>query len=405
MGACPIALGCNPLYSHIDGCFPLPGCKNVKEHFKDTKVLIPKEAFTGDPNQARWVSDFHHIAPYAKIDSHTHKLLLRTRRDMVRTQSGGGFGATVSSTRWNKYGTFSAKFKSGATGPGIVTAFLLSNPALGEEISFELTGRDPKKVITNYYRRVRPVEHLEEFIQYQLGGDSKRSNGYHSTAYKLESHEESHDLKRDSTKYDLVYKIEWNDKMIRWSVDGKVIRTVLAQDVNDAFHGGLPEDAMQLQLTMWDAGYAIETRGWAGGKTSYGPDNLDEYVTTVDSIEISCADSKEGNKPWPGNDALKRLMKTHALEAEQAKRYQKMNKGAKNQDQEGMHYGDYYEYEHEGFFARLRSFLQMTILSIIKWTFVLLALVCGAAYFTEPKATTTATTHTSTRSNQRNVVS
>ena len=324
---------------------------------------------------------------------------------MVKTQSGGGFGATVSSTRWNKYGTFTAKFRSGSTGPGIVTAFLLSNPALGEEISIELTGRDPKRVITNYYRRVQPAETFKESVQHHFGGGNgaHSRNHHHHHVSTLESHEESHELKRDSTKHDLVYKIEWTDKMIRWSVDGKVLRTVLAKDVNTPALGGLPEKPMQLQLTVWDAGHAVETRDWAGGKTDYGPDNLDEYITTVDSVEINCFDSKEGKKPWPGPDALKRLKEAQALEAERAKRYRKMNKGKKSGD--GKFHGgqEHHGYGHEeGFFARMWRYMEMAILSLMKWTFVLLALVCGAAYFTEPK-TTTSTTRISPTSNQRNL--
>ncbi|OAQ33925.1 glycoside hydrolase family 16 protein [Linnemannia elongata AG-77] len=402
MEACPISLGCDPTHSHVEGCFPLPACRNIKDQFKQSNLLIPKQAFTGDPNQAHWISDFHHIAPYAKIDHHNHKLLLHTRRDMVKTQSGGGFGATVSSTRWNKYGTFTAKFRSGATGPGIVTAFLLSNPALGEEISFELTGRDPKRVITNYYRRVRPTETLEEAVQHRLGGNNgvHGHNHRHQPVWKLDSHEESHELKRDSTKHDLVYKIEWTDKMIRWSVDGKVLRTVLAKDAL----GGLPENPMQLQLTVWDAGHAVETRDWAGGKTDYGPDNLDEYITTVDSIEVSCFDSKEGNKPWPGPDALKRLKKAQALEAEMAKRYRKMNKGKKGGDTKFYGGQEQHGYGHEeGYFARMLAYMEMVVLSLIKWTFMLLALVCGAAYFTQPKTTESTTRTSPSSSSQRNL--
>ncbi|KAG0277901.1 hypothetical protein BGZ96_002654 [Linnemannia gamsii] len=395
MEACPVSLGCDPTHSHLEGCFPLPACRNTKDQFKHANLLIPKQAFTGDPNQAHWISDFHHIAPYAKIDQHNHKLLLRTRRDMVKTQSGGGFGATISSTRWNKYGTFITKFRSGATGPGIVTAFLLSNPALGEEISFELTGRDPKRVITNYYRRVRSSETLEKSFQHHLGDASKGVHSHHHhPASTLESHEESHELKRDSTKHDLVYKIEWTDKMIRWSVDGKVLRTVLAKN-----------NLMQLQLTTWDAGHAIETQDWAGGKTDYGADNLDEYVTTVHSIEMNCFDSKEGNKPWPGPDALKRLKKAQALEAEMAKKFKKLNKGKKIGD--GKFYGGHQEYHgrEESWFSRVGGFLHMILLSLIKWTFVLLALVCGAAYFTQPKTTATATTRStsSSSSDKRNL--
>lgn len=280
---------------------------------------------------------------------------------MVKTQSGGGFGATVSSTRWSKYGTFTSKFKSGSSGRGIVTAFLLSNPALGEEISFEITGKDPTTIITNYYHRVMP---------HPNNGD--HGHHPHHQHSQLIPHEESIVIKKDTSAKELVYKIEWTESMIRWSVDGKVIRTVHAKDPAVQSEGGLPENAMQLQLTVWDAGFAPETKSWAGGETDYGEDNLKEYVATVDFVEMTCQDQKEGLKAWPGPEALKRLKKAEAEAAASAKRFQKHNK------------------KHGGLFSSTAHFFEIAILSLIKWTCLLLALVCGAAYFAEPKAKTTA---------------
>ncbi|KAF9363770.1 hypothetical protein BGX34_003377 [Mortierella sp. NVP85] len=361
MEACPIALGCDSRHSHLDGCFSLPACRHLKETFNDKTHVIPKLDFTGDPLQADWISNYHHIAPYAKVDPRQRKLLLHVRRDMVKTQSGGGFGATVSTTRWNKYGTFTAKIRSGSTGPGIVTAFLLSNPALGEEISFELTGKDPKKVITNYYRRIpaSPAATVRGPLQASRQANIIPHSHPHVHS-RLESHEEIHDLKRDSTTHDLVYKIEWNEKQIRWTVDGKVLRTVLAKDI--ASEGGLPENAMQLQLTIWDAGHTLETTTWAGGMTEYGLDNLIEYVATVSSVQITCHDVKEGKKPWPGPEATKRLKLARAHEAKLAKMIAHSETG--------------------GLLARLKRFIENAILSLIKWACLVLAIICATAYVT-----------------------
>ncbi|KAG0239485.1 concanavalin A-like lectin/glucanase domain-containing protein [Mortierella sp. GBAus27b] len=368
MEACPIALGCDSRHSHPEACFPLPPCRHLKETFKDSSRLVPKQDFTGDPQQANWISNYHHIAPYAKIDPRHHRLLLRTRREMVKTQSGGGFGATISSTRWSKYGTFIAKIQSGSTGPGIVTAFLLSNPVRGEEISFELTGKDPKKVVTNYYRRI-PAANADHPSQHQQPFQAHASPQAYS---RLESHEEIHDLKRDSTQHELVYKIEWNEKHIRWSVDGKVIRTVFGKDV--ASQGGLPEDAMQLQLTIWDAGYTPEASAWAGGRTDYGGDNLKEYVATVNWIEVRCKNSKEGRKPWPGSVASKRLQ----LARDQAAKRSSKGRG----------YGD----AETGLFAAIIRFIETVTLSLFKWVFMFMAVVCGAAYFAPPTPKVVAST-------------
>ncbi|KAF9417828.1 hypothetical protein BGZ94_009859 [Podila epigama] len=277
---------------------------------------------------------------------------------MVKTQSGGGFGSTVSSTRWNKFGTFSAKLKSGSTGQGIVTAFLLSNPAMGEEISFELTGKDSHQVVTNYYRRV-PGNHMDPLTHAA------------ATRSSLVSHEEIIELQKDTTKYEMTYKIDWCEEYIKWYVDGKLIRSVSAKDSV----GGLPTNPMQLQVTIWDAGHVPETMNWAGGMTHYGDDNLDEYVATVDSIEITCKDPKEGQKPWPGPEATKRLKKAR----ENARRLN----------------GESW------FLAWLKRLFEWSVLTLIKWTCLLLALVFGAAYFTEPKPTMvrTASSPSSSRKN------
>ncbi|KAF9089254.1 hypothetical protein BGX27_002527, partial [Mortierella sp. AM989] len=213
---------------------------------------------------------------------------------------------------------------------------------------------DPKKVITNYYRRVSAID----------TGMKQSQDGLHVTAHprslhRLEPHEEIHELKHDTTKHELVYKIEWNEQMIRWSVGKKVLRVVRASDI--AAVRGLPKNAMQLQLTIWDAGHKAETTNWAGGQTFYGVDNSEEYVASISSIEIVCQNPSEGNKPWPGPEALNRLRLAQIKSNTSAHGYREIK------------------------LASTRSFFKISILSLIKWSFVLLSIICGAAYFTEPK--------------------
>ncbi|KAG0243600.1 hypothetical protein BGW41_001811 [Actinomortierella wolfii] len=390
-----------------------------KDKFKHANLLVPKYAFTGDPTQAYWTSDFHHIAPYAKVDQKHHQLQLRVRRDMIKTRSGGGFGARVSTTRWSKYGSFAVKLKSASTGPGIVTAIVLSNPANGDEISFELTGRDPKTVYTNYYHRVPKLkketeEHSHKPEEEESSHDNsshERQSGHenhrHSSSHKREkehehihhnhhpekidlgpltSHEEQHALKKDSTKNFLTYKIEWNEKMIRWSVDGKVLRTVHVEKVTDKYTN-IPSNAMQFQLTVWDGGYAPETSDWSGGKTDYGADNLDEYIATIDSVEIHCQDNKEGNKPWPGPEAMKRLKLAEQQAKIEAQRMQEREAAAEQERrrQMGMLYPERRAGALDTLFRPVVHFFDTAVLTLVKWTFVLLAIVCAGAYVTEPK--------------------
>ncbi|KAF8941010.1 hypothetical protein BGZ47_007520 [Haplosporangium gracile] len=316
--ACPIALGCQPAFSYpidskksasktplaVNSCFPLPVCRSFKEKFKSNQpdkrgqhqALIPKHDFLGDPDQAHWTSDFDHIVDdHAVVDTKHKKLVLKAKRDEVKTKSGGGFGATVSSTRWNRYGTFAAQFKAGSTGPGIVTAFMLTNPALGEEISFQITGRDPKTVLTEYYKHSSASSgekdgqggaggggwisssvpglhwpHLPSVLSIESittrgrkikdlllhkthndndhGATTAKNSGEHIEGSTIEdlktinehgsvdddddnSLEEAHTLKKSATENDLVYKIEWTPKKIEWSVDGRVLRTLRAKDL------------------------------------------------------------------------------------------------------------------------------------------------------------------------------
>ncbi|KAG0290158.1 hypothetical protein BGZ98_003582, partial [Dissophora globulifera] len=297
--------------------------------------------------------------------------------DTVKTVSGGGFGATVSSTRWNRYGTFSAKFKSGATGPGIVTAMMLSNPNFGEEITLEVTGRDPKTVITDFYRqsaedrrsgstgssssssswlpsmiglktRTRKLKNMilpgdgshnkkkdkVTASEGQHGGERLDNESDHNNAddnndYDDNSLEQSHALKRSVIEHELVYKIEWTPDQIRWYVDGNLLRTLTSKALLRERGYGLPSHPMLLQFTIWDAGYDDETRHWAGGATDYGENGDKEYETAIDWIDIACHDAKEAKRnPWPGKEAQARLDQVAKEEKEQREAEEKKAKRA-----------------------------------------------------------------------------
>lgn len=352
----------------------------------------------------------------------------------MKTQSGGGFGATVSSTRWNRYGTFSAKFKSGASGPGIVTAMMLSNPILGEEITFEVTGRDPKTVITDFYRH--SVPDAETVAQSRSSGSVSwlRSvfapvsiNGIRTRTRKLKnlilhkedtredtktthdgedvSLEASHALKKSAVDNGLVYKIEWTPDKIQWSVDGTVLRALTAKDLLQLKGYGLPSHPMLLQFTIWDAGHNSETEAWSGGRTDYGPKDEKEYTTLIEWVDIACHDPKESkHNPWPGAEASKRLAlaekeekeekaaqekeakKKEAEEKERVKRAQKeeKKKAAKGKGwfsgSEGMH-------DEANEPGRVSKFVDTLISISVRLMFTLVALSGSASYLTRPEST------------------
>ncbi|KAF9985602.1 hypothetical protein BGZ75_002749 [Mortierella antarctica] len=432
---------------YSSSCFPLPVCQSFKQKFKHNqadkheqhRALIPKLDFMGDPDQGYFTSDFDHIAPYAQVDSAHKRLLLSTRRDKVKTKSGGGFGARVSSTRWSRYGTFSAKFKSGATGPGIVTAMMLSNPILGEEISIEITGRDPKTVMTDIYRHSVDGHHggneakssrsmvlpaslssvlpsmdkirtrTRKLKDLLLHTKNSKDSGSDENGGEDDSLEQSHPLKRSMTEHNVVYKIEWTPDMIRWSVDGQVLRTLTSKDLIKQKGYGLPSEPMMLQLTIWDGGYDKETSAWVGGKTDYGETNQNEYMTEVEWIEVSCRDNKESKRhPWPGADANQRLAQVEAEAKEKEKHEQEQHKAkeaekekekkAAAQDEKqvnqtvrgnwlfgrgkGRSEEDQKSRKAEpGVFAK---FVDSLVRTLMQWTFILLVLVGSASYLTDP---------------------
>ena len=190
---------------------------------------------------------------------------------------------------------------------------MLSNPALGEEISFQITGRDPKTVLTEYYkhstgsskglkegkggaggggwksasvpglhwphlpsvlsmesittrgRKIKDIllhkthddddgttaENSGENIEGSTIEDLKTINEHGSIDDDDDtSLEESHTLKKSATENDLVYKIEWTPKKIEWSIDGKVIRTLRSKDLPQSKKKSLEIPSQPMQIQL-----------------------------------------------------------------------------------------------------------------------------------------------------------
>ncbi|KAG0228767.1 concanavalin A-like lectin/glucanase domain-containing protein [Mortierella sp. GBAus27b] len=437
-----MSLGCEPEFSHPaddkkkkrgggkhddddtnspESCFPLPVCRSFKQTFKDNQAdkknrhrpLIAKQDFSGDPDQAHWTSDYDHIAPHALIDSSQKRLVLKARRDTVKTQSGGGFGATISSTRWNRYGVFNAKFKAGASGPGIVAAMMLSNPFLGEEITFEVTGGDPKTIITDFYRHSAQDEaaqrksgtgavawlssslksalvpsvameglqartrRLKNMILHKEGKheQAKETKDMHDKDGDRheDSLEMSHEIQKSAAENELVYKIEWTPDKIQWSVDGIILRTLTAKELLKYKGYGLPSQPMLLEFTIWDAGHNNQTSAWSGGKTDYGPMDEKEYTTLIDWVDIACFDTKEFKRsPWPGAEASKRLSQAVKLEEQEKAAKEKAAKKSQSSGDNSAEPG------------AISTFVDATISTLLRLLFILAVLTGSASFLTRP---------------------
>ncbi|KAF9933876.1 hypothetical protein BGZ65_003980, partial [Modicella reniformis] len=133
-----------------DSCWPLPMAVNLADDFKDKSRVVPINEYNGFPNTADWVIDRSpSTQPHAVITD--DKLLLKLNRLEKHPETGGGIGATVHSTRWMKYGTIEARLKTASNVPGPVSSFILISPISGDEIDFEIVGKDSADMQTNFY--------------------------------------------------------------------------------------------------------------------------------------------------------------------------------------------------------------------------------------------------------------
>lgn len=325
---------------------------------------------------------------------------------------------------------------------------MLSNPILGEEISFEVTGRDPKTVITDFYRH--SVPDAEMVAQSRSSGSvawlssSLRSvfapsvsiDGIRTRTRKLKNmilHKEDvgdkdakstddgvdddssleafHPLKKSAVDNGFVYKIEWTPEKIQWSVDGTVLRALTAKNLIQQKGYGLPSHPMLLQFTIWDAGHNNETEAWSGGRTDYGPKDEKEYATLIEWVDIACYDPKESkHNPWPGAEASKRLALAEKQEKEEKAAQEKEAKKKEAEEKKRMKQAQKEEKKRaakeKGWFSgnritqklsedmhddeadepgKVSRFVDALISISVRWMFIMVALSGSASYLTRPE--------------------
>ncbi|KAF9972200.1 hypothetical protein BGZ73_004703 [Actinomortierella ambigua] len=284
-GADPLFCGetCQPggSFDATDSCWPLPMAVNFHDEFKDPARLVHSKDFNGFPDSADWVVDFSAAKnPHAEITA-DQKLVLRLNRFEPHPETGGGIGATVHSTRWLHYGTIEARLKTASNLPGTVTSFILISSKSGDEIDFEIVGKDSSNMQTNFYYRVRPGRPVNyahgKFIDVALD----TSADYHD------------------------YKLEWTPTEMKWYFDGELKRTTTVAEAK----GEYPDTPMRVAFGLWDGGSSPNegTADWAGKNTSYGPNNDREYLMSIDWVKITPMNPDTSTEPWPGSKYLKRM--------------------------------------------------------------------------------------------------
>ncbi|KAF9970417.1 hypothetical protein BGZ73_006876, partial [Actinomortierella ambigua] len=176
------------------------------------------------------------------------KLNLIMKLDRVPNSFGRpqGLSSVVSTTRFMQYGNVKARIKTGSSSPGVVSAFIIRNEQPGDEIDFEIVGKNPTEAQTNFYYRT-PPDMPPDLIDYSNTGKSPM--GFDTTA---DFHE---------------YGIEWTSEHIHWTVDGKIIRSVYrSQTADDTLDPNpvdpatgqkrkkFPSSPARIQFGIWDGG-------------------------------------------------------------------------------------------------------------------------------------------------------
>lgn len=194
-----------------------------------------------------------------------------------------GLGSAVSTTKFMQYGKVQARIKMGSSSPGVVSAFIIRNEDPGDEIDFEIVGRNPSEAQTNFYFRTPPSLPTDQ-VDYSNTGKS---------ALDTNTAQDFHN-----------YEIEWMPDYILWKVDGRVIRSVFKNETkNDVGVPGekrFPQSPARIQFGIWDGGQGSEgTAAWAGTPTDWSKHDQ-SYQLQVDYVDIQCCRSKQPNPDHKG---------------------------------------------------------------------------------------------------------
>ncbi|KAF9186261.1 hypothetical protein BGZ51_002112 [Haplosporangium sp. Z 767] len=279
--------GCQPKNSWKEtSCFPKAYCSNIHEDFINPR-LANSRSYKGNPYEHDFTIDYN--TENVRVDESNLKITMKLDRTPNSYGRLQGLGSVVSTTRFIQYGKVKARIKTGSASPGVVSAFIIRNEDPGDEIDFEIVGRDPSEAQTNFYYRT-PPDMPTELIDYSNTGreplGANTALGFHE------------------------YEIEWMPDYIQWKVDGRMIRRVFKNETKDDVDSAVdpstglkgkrfPSTPAQIQFGIWDGGQGPNgTAAWAGSPTDWSkPDQT--YEIQVDYVDIECYYSGNETQKWP----------------------------------------------------------------------------------------------------------
>lgn len=169
---------------------------------------------------------------------------------------------------------------------------------VGDGIAFEARARmvqDQRGIIGGFFTLGGDVNNHDE-IDFEAITNKKnaiQTNIYHNEGYG-EGHPQSHPFKPASTLTEFHdYRIEWLPNMVRWLVDGEVVR----QEKSAAL---VPDKAMAMHLNIWGP-----PSSWATGDSSLKAVNSaaqnQTFLFEFDSVKVSQLATSLGGR---SSDAL-----------------------------------------------------------------------------------------------------
>ncbi|CAO3621505.1 unnamed protein product [Cunninghamella echinulata] len=156
-----------------------------------------------------------------------------------------GRGPTFNSTFHVKYGTVTARLKTGSLG-GSITAFVLIADN-GDEIDFEFIGGE----------KVYDV------------------NGAQHTVPGAATSDEFH-----------AYTFDWKPESITWLVDGQVVRVQERSATCKGDDCKFPSSPSRIQIGLWDGSFQYGTAQWSRGPIDWTSNP--QVSSTIGSVQVTC---------------------------------------------------------------------------------------------------------------------
>ncbi|CAG8692157.1 9257_t:CDS:2 [Dentiscutata erythropus] len=240
-------------------------CRSFKDNFKNSRIVSQKK-YNGNPASADWIDTCEVAGTYSTSGGQLTANLLKPSNEK-RTKGKEGYynknlgqGLSFNSTYKMLYGTVSMKTKACGVG-GVVTA-LVTMSDNGDEIDWELVGKDVKHCQSNYFYDRILIYGVNGGV-HQVPSGGAIDSGFHT------------------------YTIDWKPDSITWLVDGKSIRVLQRSSTYKNGTYRFPCHPSYVQIGIWDGSGAEGTAQWANGPIEWTkqPSKLESYI---EEVSVSC---------------------------------------------------------------------------------------------------------------------